>query len=105
MPTSFALTPHFDAFIQEQLASGRYNNASEVVRDALRLLERAQRAEEAKLEALRRAADQGFASLDAGDYLELDAGAVDAVLEALGEAVPTAGTAQPQRTGTAPRRR
>ena len=39
MPRSFALGGHFENFIDEQLRSGRYNNASEVVRDGLRMLE------------------------------------------------------------------
>ena len=37
--TSIALNDHYEQFIKRQLDSGRYNNASEVVRAALRLLE------------------------------------------------------------------
>ncbi|AYM08217.1 type II toxin-antitoxin system ParD family antitoxin [Agrobacterium radiobacter] len=36
---SFALNAHYEKFIKKQLESGRYNNASEVVRAGLRLLE------------------------------------------------------------------
>ncbi len=39
MPSSYTLGAHFEQFIQAQLASGRYNNASEVIRDSLRLME------------------------------------------------------------------
>ena len=39
MPTSVALGAHFEEFIKEQLEGGRFNNASEVVRAGLRLLE------------------------------------------------------------------
>lgn len=53
MPTSVALGAHFEGFIKEQLASGRYNNASEVVRDGLRLLEDRQQDKQARLDALR----------------------------------------------------
>jgi antitoxin ParD1/3/4 len=37
--TSIALNEHYERFIKKQLESGRYNNASEVVRAGLRLLE------------------------------------------------------------------
>jgi antitoxin ParD1/3/4 len=53
-----SLTPHFEAFIDQLVQSGRYGNASEVVRDAMRLLE----ARESKLAALRAAIEEGIAS-------------------------------------------
>ncbi len=90
MPASFALTPHFDGFIQEQLALGRYSNASEVVRDALRLLEREQREEAVKLDVLRRAAAEGFADLDAGRFAEVDVADLESCIAALGASGPKA---------------
>ena len=43
MPSSYSLGGHFETFIQSQLSSGRYANASEVLRDALRLMEERER--------------------------------------------------------------
>ena len=63
--TSFSLGPHFSSFIEEQVAAGRYGNASDVVRAALRLLEE----RETKLAALRAALIEGEES---GDYQEFD---------------------------------
>ena len=40
-----SLTPHLEAMVRQRVESGRYNNASEVVRDALRLLEEHERVE------------------------------------------------------------
>ena len=62
MPTSVALGSHFEAFIKQQLESGRYNNASEVVRDGLRLLEDQEQPRAAKLNALRAEIHKGVAS-------------------------------------------
>ena len=63
MPTrNVNLTPELDKFILEKVESGRYENASEVVRAALRSLERNEREYEAKLAALRAAIDEGDAS-------------------------------------------
>jgi antitoxin ParD1/3/4 len=56
--TSVALGPHFEEFIQASILSGRYNNASEVVRSGLRLLED----QEQKMTALRAAIEEGLAS-------------------------------------------
>lgn len=62
MPTSVALSPHFESFVRAQVASGRYNNASEVVRAGLRLLEDQQKQAELQLEAMRAAIAAGLAS-------------------------------------------
>ena len=62
MPTSVALGTHFEAFLKKQLASGRYNNASEVVRAGLRLLEDQQKENALKLSGLRAAIKAGFDS-------------------------------------------
>jgi antitoxin ParD1/3/4 len=62
MPSSYTLGPHYEAFVKGQLASGRYNNKSEVVRDALRLMEERER----RLAALDAAIMRGGADADAG---------------------------------------
>lgn len=71
MPTSVALTPHFESLTRQLVASGRYNNVSEVVRDGLRLLESRVQEDEAKLRALRDAAKLGFAAIEHGEHLAL----------------------------------
>ena len=63
MPTrNVNLTDELDRFVLQKVASGRYENASEVVRAALRTLEREEQEYEAKLIALRAAIDTGDAS-------------------------------------------
>lgn len=53
--TSFSLGDHFTSFVEAQVKEGRYSNASDVMRAALRLLEE----REAKLTALRSALIEG----------------------------------------------
>jgi len=63
MPTrNVNLTPELDSFVLARIKSGRFENASEVVRAALRTLEREERLYETKLESLRTAIDDGDAS-------------------------------------------
>ncbi|MBI1832176.1 MAG: type II toxin-antitoxin system ParD family antitoxin [Planctomycetes bacterium] len=72
MPTrNINLTEHFDDFVERQVSSGRYSNASEIVRDALRLLEEQEQVRKAKLKALRHAAKQGFDEIDQGNGIVL----------------------------------
>lgn len=63
MPTrNVNLTPELEEFVLARVESGRFENASEVVRAALRTLEREERYYEKKLETLRAAIDEGDAS-------------------------------------------
>ena len=62
MPTSVALSPHFEKFIRQQVDSGRYNNVSEVVRAGLRLLEDHGTRQSIQFEELRAAIAAGLAS-------------------------------------------
>ena len=72
MPTrNINLTEHLDHFVDRQVASGRYSNASEIVREALRLLEEQEQERETKLKTLRQAAKQGFDEIDQGKGIVL----------------------------------
>lgn len=68
MPTrNVNLTPALEYFVRAKVESGRYENASEVVRAGLRALERDEQQYEAKLTTLRAAIDEGDTSGVAGD--------------------------------------
>jgi antitoxin ParD1/3/4 len=73
MPTrNVNLTGHNDQFVIDQVTSGRFKNASEVMRAGLRLLEQQNREEEEKLALLRSLAAKGFDELDQGRGTEID---------------------------------
>ena len=77
MNISISLTPELVELIKSKVASGLYASTSEVVREALRLLERSDRHEAPQLEKLRREWAEGINSGDAGllDFDELRASA------------------------------
>lgn len=74
MPTrNVVLTDHQASLLEHLVSSGRYQNASEVLRDGLRLIESREAESEARLEALREAARIGIADADAGRWFVFDA--------------------------------
>ena len=72
MPTrNVVLSEHQQLLIETLVQSGRYQNASEVLREGLRLIAARERREDAKLEALLQAARQGWADVSAGQYADV----------------------------------
>ena len=65
-----SLTPALERFIQEKVQSGRYNSASEVVREALRLLEEHEQVHATDLAEFREAIDRRLAALDRGEGID-----------------------------------
>ena len=64
--TSLSLGEHWEVFIKNEISSGRYGTASEVVRDALRTMEE----RKSKLEALRTHLAQGAQQAEAGEFID-----------------------------------
>lgn len=64
--TSLSLGEHWEVFIKNQISSGRYGSASEVVRDALRSMEE----RKSKLEALRSHLAQGAQQAKTGNFVD-----------------------------------
>ena len=65
-----SLTPELERFVAGKVESGRYNSASEVVREALRLLEERDRARNAQIAAFNQEIGARLASLDRGEYVK-----------------------------------
>lgn len=65
-----SLTPALEKLIQEKVKTGLYNSASEVIREALRLLEEQDRLRRMKFEDLRKDIAVGIAQADRGDLIE-----------------------------------
>ena len=65
-----SLTPELDKFVAGKVESGLYTSASEVVREALRLLEEHDRARAAQIAAFNLEIGARLASLDRGEHVE-----------------------------------
>jgi antitoxin ParD1/3/4 len=71
MPTrNVVLTERQEELLVTLVKSGRYQNASEVLRDGLRLVEQREAEDAGKLKALRAAARAGVGALDRGEFKE-----------------------------------
>ncbi len=62
MPMNVNLTPHLEDMVRQKVASGLYSSSSEVVREALRLMEEQDRLKSAKLDQLRQDIREGLNS-------------------------------------------
>jgi antitoxin ParD1/3/4 len=90
MPTrNISLTDEQDAFVETVVKTGEYQNASEAVRDALRVLQQRRQEDRLKLKALRLQIKAGIDALNRGDFVELDDAELDDFLEGL--TAPAAG--------------
>jgi antitoxin ParD1/3/4 len=64
-----SLTPELEKFVADKVATGRYTSASEVVREALRLLEREEKSREEQLAEFNRELRRRIESADRGEYV------------------------------------
>ena len=85
MPTrNIVITDHQQALIEALISSGRFQNASEVLRAGLRLVEDREARDAARLDALRHAAQIGWDDVSAGRYTDVDDVDLDAYISSLG---------------------
>jgi antitoxin ParD1/3/4 len=84
MPTrNISLTAEQDAFVQEVVEAGEYQNASEAIRDALRALQQRRKEDGLRLKALRAQVRIGADALDSGDFAEIEGVDLEGYLERL----------------------
>ncbi|MDD2760897.1 MAG: type II toxin-antitoxin system ParD family antitoxin [Methylomonas sp.] len=72
---NISLNPHFEELVKAKVDSGLYNSVSEVVREALRLLEERDQLRALRMDELRREIQKG---IDSGDPAPLDMDAIKA---------------------------
>jgi antitoxin ParD1/3/4 len=69
---NISLTEHYSELVDSLVSSGKYKNASEVVREGLRLLEQRTTEDERRIELLQQLATEGFRQLDQGEGVRLN---------------------------------
>lgn len=75
MPTrNVVLTNHQASFVERLVNTGRYQNASEVLREGLRMVEQREAEDTSRLEALRHAAKVGIDDIEQGRYATFESG-------------------------------
>ena len=67
-----SLTPHFEEYVKQKVKSGLYNSSSEVVREALRLLEERDKLKEIRLDELRKEIQHAMDQVDRGESIPGD---------------------------------
>lgn len=82
---NISLTAEQDAFVDEIVKSGEYQNASEAMRDALRALQQRRQHDELKLELLRAEIALGAAELDRGEAVEVSDHGLERYFAGLGK--------------------
>ena len=86
MPTrNVVLTEHLEEVIDRLVKTGRYQNASEVLRDGLRLVEQREAREAAKLAALKEAAAIGFHDIEQGRFEDVTEDGLEEFMSGLGQ--------------------
>jgi|KBSSwiStaDraftv2_1062776.scaffolds.fasta_scaffold68665_4 antitoxin ParD1/3/4 len=86
MPTrNINLTAEQDAFVERMVKTGKYQNASEAMRDAVRVLQQRWKEDDLKLSLLRKQLKAGLDALDRGEFTELADAELDAALDRLAE--------------------
>jgi antitoxin ParD1/3/4 len=84
MPTrNVNLTEELDSFVEKMVKSGKYQNASEAMRDAVRGLQQRWQEDELKLTVLRKQIKTGADALTSGDYTDVNDADLDNALDKL----------------------
>lgn len=78
------LSQHQHELVESLVKSGRYQNASEVLREGLRLLEREHEEDQAKIAVLRQATEHGWSDLASGRFDDVEDDDLDSFVRQLG---------------------